>query len=109
MAGAVAITPTTTAMAVAQGLNMAVVVAMTMAVAVAMAMAMGFTVAMAMAMAVVAIRINGRLRHTGWSMPILAGDRDVSGGDGTLRSNGGGASDGVPTGVFRLLAMTRWP
>lgn len=80
------------AMAVAESLIMAVVVAMTMAMAMAVAMA----IAVAMAMAVVSIRINRRLRHTGWPMSILAGDLKVSGGDGTLRSNGRGASNGAP-------------
>lgn len=82
------------AMAVAESLIMAVVVAMAMTMT--MAMAMAIAVAMAMAMAVVSTRINRRLRHTGWPMSILAGDLNVSGGDGTLRSNGGGASNSTP-------------
>ena len=70
---------------------------------------MTMTMAMAMVMTVVASRINGRLRHTGWPMSILAGDFYVSGGDGTLRSDDGKASNGAPTGMFRVLAMTCWP
>lgn len=104
MAGAVAITRTTV-MAAAGSLITTVVVAMTMAMPVAMAM----TVALAMRVLVLATRVNGRLRCRCWSVSILASDLNVSGGDGALGSDGGEARNGSPTGVFRVLAMPRWP
>ena len=95
----------TTVMAFALSLVKAVVVTMAMTMSMAMAMA----VAMAMRVVMFADRVNGRLRCRCWPVSILAGDLNVSGGDGALRSHGRETKGGSPTGVFRVLAMTYWP